>query len=89
MQWHARTIEAFCRHDGAWETGKQSFCNWNAELLKPVVKDLSVAWERFDEALIDCKEKFHSALIALLENIRADLKGERLQASPPGVARGH
>lgn len=76
MQWHAKTFEAFCRHDGAWETGKQSYCNWNAEMLEPVVEDLGIAWETFGEALSDCKEKFYSALTALLENIRADLKGK-------------
>ena len=79
MQWHPRTFEAFCRHDGAWETGKQPFCNWNSEMLKLVVKDLDIAWENFDEALSNCIEKFYSALIALLENIRADLAGKRLQ----------
>lgn len=48
-------------------------------MLEPVVKDLTLAWGNFDEALINCKEKYHSALIKLLENIRTDLKGNRLQ----------
>lgn len=76
LQWHARTLNAFCRHDGAWETAKQSFRNWNTEMLQPVVRDLTVAWGGFDKALIDCKEKCVAALIDLLENIRTDLNGK-------------
>lgn len=48
-------------------------------MLKPVVEDLSGAWGDFDDALTHCKEKCYSALVNLLENIRTDLKGRRLQ----------
>lgn len=79
LQWHARTLNAFCRHDGAWETSKQPFRNWNTEMLVPVVEDLTVAWGNLDEALIDCKEKCLADLIKLLENVRTDLNGKRIQ----------
>lgn len=48
-------------------------------MLEPVIKDLDIAWKTFGEALSDCKERFYSALTALLENIRADLRGKRIQ----------
>lgn len=46
-------------------------------MLEPVVTDLTMAWENFDEALTNCKEKIHSNLISLLEQIRTDLAGEQ------------
>ena len=49
-------------------------------MLEPVVKDLSVAWGNFDEALTNCKEKCYSDLTKLLENIRTDFNGRRLQS---------
>ena len=76
LQWHPQTFDAFCRHDGVWETGKQPFYNWNAKMLEPVVEDLTAEWENFDEDLMKCKEKYHSALINLLENIRTDFRGK-------------
>ena len=51
-------------------------------MLEPVVKDMTLLWDTFDEALIDCKEKCNSALRQLIETIRTDLNGIRLQPSP-------
>ena len=51
-------------------------------MLEPVVKDMIVMWENFDEALTNRKEKCTSDLIQLIENIRSDLNSMRLQFSP-------
>lgn len=45
-------------------------------MLEPVVEDLTAEWENFDEDLMKCIEKYHSALINLLENIRTDFRGK-------------
>lgn len=50
-------------------------------MLEPVVNDMTVLWENFDEALTSCKEKCNSALIQLIENVRSDLNGTRPQSS--------
>lgn len=50
-------------------------------MLEPVVKDMTAVWENFDEALTNCREKCNSDLIQLIENIRSDLNGIRLQLS--------
>ena len=50
--------------------------SWNAELLGPVVEDVTKMWKSFDEKLEELKEKCFSALAGLIDGIRDELKGK-------------
>ena len=70
------SFAAWCRKNGAHETKKYRWHNWNDELLKPVRGFFEKAWYNLNAEFDRCKENFLQSLLKLLDGIRDELKGE-------------
>ena len=68
-------LAAKCRRYGAWEPHGKLYHSWNADLLDPVIKDLSNPWQDFDTEVMGCNEKLATKLEALLDGVREELRG--------------
>lgn len=51
--------------------------DWNAEILGPVIKDLTKAWQLFDDGVATAKENCFTALVGLVDGIGEDLACKR------------
>ncbi|KAM0805279.1 hypothetical protein BDR22DRAFT_969026 [Usnea florida] len=84
-EWHSSTFAAWCRNDGAHKTKARSYMSWNAELLGPVTKDLTRAWQLFDDGVAIANENCFMALVAFVDGIGEDLAAvEGISSEPMG-----
>ena len=72
---HAVSFSTWCRKDGVHETKAVRYRDWNQELLEPVKKTLAEVWQRWEQAVNDCKEILSAYLHGLLDSVRNDLNG--------------
>lgn len=66
---HASSFAAWVRRYGVHKTAKYEYRDWNAELLEPVVQDISRVWRTFDETMKGCIEGCLNTLEGMVDDI--------------------
>lgn len=62
-------------NDGVHETKSMPFSSWNAQLLKPVVDDLTKEFARHDAVMDKLAVQCSTDLCELVNKIRNNIKG--------------
>ena len=62
--------------DGVHETRAKPFASWNAQLIEPVVDDLTQEFARYDTAMDKLAKESSMNLCQLIDKISDNIKGE-------------
>ncbi|MCJ1307301.1 hypothetical protein MMC25_000947 [Agyrium rufum] len=80
-KWAAGTYDAWCRHEGDWQTKNQDLMSWNKEFLKGIVNDTDAEWRALDNAINEMMSNCEERIKSLQEVAMKELQ-DMLQDNP-------